>query len=196
MNCKKAKRQIQQLLDGRLDSRKECLVQTHLESCAFCARQYEILRSIALSLKALPLYQVNPLFNQKVLAALGRSASRVLLPPWMRGTMAFCLLLISGWMTFLLVEGMAALNVLKIFQALELLLHPSRLSLMIKPAAIKASLALIHFMSTWNEGRMPLGSGFLGPQSVLQIILSSLLAGTLIIVISKNSRSKESGRLA
>lgn len=196
MNCKKVEGQLQELLDGGLDRRMAAQAQAHLGTCVSCAGRYEILRSIALSLKTIPYYQVSPRFNQKILAALGHSVNRAVLPSWVKGTVAFLLFLVSGWMTLLLVKGMAALNPLKIVQALEYLLHPARLSLLVKTGAVKAGLALIHLLSTWNEAGMPFGPGNLGPQVMPQIILSSLLAGGLIVFISRNKRSKESGRFA
>jgi len=75
---------LQELLDGRLATRRVARVRAHVEGCSACAHELDAWRSIYARLADLEGFRPSPGFAERVLARLAAAPAAVRLPAWRR----------------------------------------------------------------------------------------------------------------
>lgn len=187
-DCRVDRLKLQDLVDGALDGREAAELKAHARSCASCEADLRWLKLAAAGLSALPSLKPGPLFNQKVLSALGLApAAR---PRWL-AYVAGSLLLSASLSAALVALGAGyALDCLSMEQVLGWARDPGQALAAVEVALLQYGLRALKLLKTlsWVGELLPLLAR--GSRWPAQAGLSSLIASILILALVKPSVSR------
>ncbi|HTY07797.1 MAG TPA: zf-HC2 domain-containing protein [Candidatus Edwardsbacteria bacterium] len=184
MDCIDIKNKLDQLLDGLLPADQAKEVRTHLKRCPDCRREYNLLRMVAGSVAALPLYQPGRQFNDRVLAALGFQPLARPAQAWTKWLVGAGAPLAALWTGLLAYVVYSRLSVVDALRVLQLAARPRELLSALCFYAVKLGFAVN------DAARFAAGFVTLAVKTSslpLQLGLASLIAFSLILLLGRRT---------
>ena len=184
MDCKKASKKMQELLDGALQGREAQALREHLKACPACGRSYAALAAVAKSVAALPLYAPSPAFRARVLAAR-RAAQAV--PAWLSWAVSSALALAGCGTAAVLTFLGRELSLANLLALLDLALDPARAAALLKLELVKMALTswrLCAEVWVW----LPFsGAGFSPAAFAVQLAAACALSGLIVYAVTRGT---------
>ncbi len=186
MDCQNIKNKLDELLDGALPAVEAKEVRVHLKHCPDCRREYNLLRMVAGSLAALPVYQPDQRFNDRIMLALGYQPQPQAVPLWKKwlvGAGAPLAVLWTGLVAYAIGSRLTILDALRV---LQLAARPQELLSALSLSAVKLGFAANDAARMAGEfGGLVLRNSTLP----LQLGIASLIAFGVIILLGRRPRT-------
>lgn len=183
MDCRERRRKLQELVDGALGGAQARKLEAHAWACPACGAEMRWLKFAAAGLSGLPALGPGPLFNQRVLSALGLSPAAK--PRWLAYA-AGSLLLSAGLSAALAALALdQAFDSISMEQVLGWARDPQQALAALELGLLQAGLRAFKLLKAFSwagELSALLARGWALPA---QAGLSSLIASILILVLAK-----------
>jgi anti-sigma factor RsiW len=182
MDCQNIKNKLDELLDGALLAGEAKEIRAHLKRCPECRRDYNLLRSVAGAVAALPVYQPGQEFNDRILVALGFQPQVRPAPAWKKWLVGAGVPLAALWTGLVAYAATSHLSLIGALKVLQLAAHPQQLLSALSFYAVKLGFAAN------DAARMisSLGGLLLRNSSLpLQLGIASLIAFTVIMMLGR-----------